>query len=53
VRNLHLVLRDEMLDKPLGETRRELQIDTRRLRQFYAREREALPGTLASLRLPT
>ena len=52
VRNLHLVLRDDMLDQPLGETRRELQIDTRRLRQFYAREREALPGTLASLRLP-
>lgn len=52
VKNLHLVLRDDMLDKPLGETRRELQIDTRRLRQFYAREREALPGTLASLRLP-
>lgn len=52
VRNLHLVLRDDMLDRPLGETRRELQIDTRRLRQFYARERDALPGTLASLRLP-
>ena len=52
VENLHLLLRDEMLDKPLGEIRRELQIDTRRLRHFYGREREALPGTLASLRLP-
>jgi hypothetical protein len=52
VRNLHRVLRDDMLDRPLGETRRELQIDTRRLRRFYAREREVLPGTLASLRLP-
>ena len=52
VKNLHLVLRDDMLDRPLGETRRELQIDTRRLREFYARERAALPGTLASLRLP-
>ncbi|MEI7781919.1 MAG: hypothetical protein WCJ18_08360 [Planctomycetota bacterium] len=52
VKNLHLVLRDDMLDQPLGETRRELQIDTHRLRQFYARERIALPGTLASLRLP-
>jgi hypothetical protein len=52
VKNLHRVLRDDMLDRPLGETRRELQIDTRRLRQFYSREREALPGTLASLRLP-
>lgn len=53
VKNLHLVLREDMLDRPLGETRRELQIDTQRLRQFYARERAALPGTLASLRLPT
>lgn len=52
VRNLHLVLRDDMLDRPLGDTRRDLQLDTRRLRRFYAREREALPGTLASLRLP-
>jgi hypothetical protein len=52
VRNLHRVLRDDMLDRPLGETRRELQIDTHRLRRFYARERDALPGTLASLRLP-
>jgi len=52
VRNLHLALRDDMLDRPLGETRRALEIDTHRLREFYAREREALPGTLASLRLP-
>lgn len=52
MRNLHLVLRDDMLDQPLGDTRRALQIDTRRLKEFYAREREALPGTLASLRLP-
>jgi hypothetical protein len=53
VKNLHLVLREDMLDRPLGETRRELQIDANRLRRFYARERAALPGTLASLRLPT
>ncbi len=52
VRNLHLRLRDEMLDRPLGDIRRELEIDTRRLRWYYAREREAVPGTLASLRLP-
>jgi hypothetical protein len=52
VKNLHLRLRDEMLDRPLGEIRRELRIDTRRLREFYARERAAVPGTLASLRLP-
>ena len=52
VTNLHLVLRDDMLDRPLGETRRRLQIDTHRLRHFYARERDAVPGTLASLRLP-
>lgn len=52
VRNLHLVLRDDMLDKPLGETRRALQIDTQQLRRYYARERAALPGTLASMRLP-
>ena len=41
-----------MLDRPLGDTRRDLRIDTQRLRAYYAREREALPGTLASLRLP-
>jgi hypothetical protein len=52
VRNVHLALRDDMLDRPLGETRRALAIDTRRLRQFFARERAALPGTASSLRLP-
>jgi hypothetical protein len=52
VRNLHRAIRDEMLDRPLGETRRALGIDTSRLREFYARERAALPGTLASQRLP-
>jgi hypothetical protein len=52
VKNLHLRLRDDMLDRPLGEVRRELEIDTRRLRGYYARERRAVPGTLASLRLP-
>jgi hypothetical protein len=41
-----------MLDQPLGDVRRELGIDTRQLRRFYARERAAVPGTLASLRLP-
>jgi hypothetical protein len=52
VPNLHLYLREELLDRPLGETRRRLGIDTSRLREFYARERTALPGTAASLRLP-
>jgi hypothetical protein len=52
VRNLHRAIRDELLDRPLGETRRALGIDTSRLREFYARERAALPGTLASQRLP-
>jgi hypothetical protein len=52
IRNLHLRLRRDMLDRPLGDVRRELGIDTARLRRFYARERESLPGTLASLRLP-
>ena len=51
-RDIHLALSDDMLDRPLGDTRRTLLIDAHRLRQFYAREREALPGTLASLRLP-
>ena len=51
-RDLHRRLRDDMLDRPLGDVRRELEIDTRRLRRFYARERAAVPGTLASLRLP-
>jgi hypothetical protein len=51
VKDLHRRLRDEMLDRPLGETRRRLGIDPERLRNFYARERAALPGTAASLRL--
>ncbi|MFN9369476.1 MAG: hypothetical protein ACK6CT_12055, partial [Planctomycetia bacterium] len=52
VRNLHRASVDEMLDRPLGETRRTLEIDAGRLREFFARERAALPGTLASQRLP-
>ena len=51
VPNLHLLLREDMLDQPLGEIRHRLGIDTRRLRGFYAREQETLPGTAASLRL--
>ena len=51
VRNLHLALRDDMLDRPLGAVRREVGIDTERLRDFYARERAALPDTPASARL--
>ncbi|MDA1041197.1 MAG: hypothetical protein O3A37_13050 [Planctomycetota bacterium] len=50
--DIHRGLGDEMLDRPLGEVRRRLGIDTRRLRQFYAREREALPESAASKRLP-
>lgn len=52
VKNVHLALDDTMLDRPLGETRHALRIDPQRLRHFYAREQQALPGTLASLRLP-
>jgi len=52
VKNLHLALRDDLLDRPLGETRRLLGIDAARLRETYAREREALPDTAASRRLP-
>ena len=51
VRNIHLALRDDMLDRPLGALRRELGIDVERLREFYARERAALPDTPASRRL--
>ena len=50
--DIHRGLGDEMLDRPLGEVRRIMGIDTRRLRQFYAREREALPESAASRRLP-
>jgi hypothetical protein len=52
VRNLHCAIGDDMLERPLGATRRSLGIDTARLCEFYARERAALPGTLASQRLP-
>lgn len=52
VRNLHHAVGDDLLDRPLGDVRRALGIDTERLRDFYARERAALPGTAASERLP-
>ena len=51
-KNLHRRLDDVMLDRPLGETRRALGIDTGRLREVYAREQRALPDTAASRRLP-
>jgi hypothetical protein len=50
--NLHLLLRKEMLDQPLGDVRADLGIDTRRLRHCYARERARLPDTPVSRRLP-
>ncbi len=50
--DVHLAVTDRMLDRPLGEVRRALGIDSRRLRDFYARERAALPDTPASRRLP-
>jgi len=52
LRELHLAFAEQMLDRPLGELRRELGIAPRRLRSYYARERAALPDTPASLRLP-
>ena len=51
--NLHRLLDDSMLDRPLGAIRRSLGIDTQRLRDFYARERRLLPNTAASRRLPS
>jgi len=53
VKNLHLALRDDLLDRPLGEIRRLLGIDVERLREVYARERAKLPDTAASRRLPS
>lgn len=52
VQNLHEAVGDAWLDRPLGEVRRALAIDSERLRAIYARERAALPGTAASARLP-
>ncbi len=52
VRDIHRVPLEEHLDRPLGETRRLLHIDTHRLHSFYAREKAQLPDTLASIRLP-
>lgn len=52
VKDIHRCLGDEMLDCPLGKVRRLLGIDPLRLRRFYAREREALPESTASRRLP-
>jgi hypothetical protein len=45
-------LRD-FLKRPLGEVRRELRVDTQVVRDFYRREKRLLPGTLASVRLPS
>jgi hypothetical protein len=50
--NLHLALGPQWLDRPLGEARRALGIDTAALRESYARERVMLPETTASRRLP-
>lgn len=50
--NVHLAVGEQWLDRPLGETRRALGIDTGFLRGCYARERETLPDTRASQRLP-
>jgi hypothetical protein len=52
VRDIHRAVGPALLDRPLGELRRALGLDTRRLRDFYARERAALPDTPASRRLP-
>lgn len=43
----------EFNTRKLGDVRRELAIDTTRLRDFYRREQALLPGTLASVRLLT
>ena len=51
-RDVHRAVGAALLDRPLGDLRRHLGIDTRRLREFYARERAALPDTPASQRLP-
>ena len=52
VRDIHRAVGPALLDRPLAAVREQLGIDTRRLREFYARERAALPDTPASLRLP-
>lgn len=52
VPDIHRAVGDDRLDRPLGDVRRALGIDTAKLRDFYARERAALPGTAASQRLP-
>jgi hypothetical protein len=51
-RDLHRAVGPALLDRPLGAVRRTLGIDTHQLREFYARERAALPDTPASRRLP-
>jgi hypothetical protein len=52
VHDIHRAVGPALLDRSLGDARRQLGIDTRRLREFYARERAALPDTPASQRLP-
>jgi len=40
-------------DRSIAEVRLQLGIDKKTLREFYAREQKEIPGTPASLRLPT
>ena len=52
-RDLHALDVDAYAGLPLGEARRRLGVDPDVLRDFYRLEQRVIPGTPASLRLPT
>lgn len=49
--DIHQIEFRAFLDKPLGEIREELGIDSQALRDFYKAEQKVIPGTEASQRL--
>jgi hypothetical protein len=52
VRKINRVDTSKFLDMRLCDIRRELEIDSKRLKEFYAEESELIPGTTVSQRLP-
>jgi hypothetical protein len=52
VRRLYSFPLEQHMSESVGALRRRLGVDLARLREFYRRERDAIPGTLASARLP-
>jgi hypothetical protein len=52
VRKINRIDTRKYLDMRLCDVRRELGIDSKRLRELYAEESNLIPGTMVSERLP-